>query len=106
MSWLIPLAGLGITVVINAVAKPLGAVGFVIFAAGVVIGLVLAVLALALSGKYRGVLGHAIGGLVTSIALALLIVGMFWAVAKLRAIQERQRERRPGVEQTAPHRGS
>jgi hypothetical protein len=112
LSWLIPLACLGITVFFNTVVRPpqgtnatarfLGAAAAVLFIASVGVGFVLAVVSLALSSKYRGVLGHAVGGLVTSVAFALLIVGMFWAVAKLRAILERQREGRPGVQQTAP----
>jgi hypothetical protein len=111
LSWLVPLACLGVTLLVNAVrmqqpanrvAGWIGAAGFVLFVAGVAVGLVLAVVSLALSVSYRGVLGHAVGGLAASVALGLLIVGMFWALATLRAIQERQREGRPGVQQTAP----
>jgi hypothetical protein len=101
MSWTLPLFCLGITIVINCVAKPLGAAGFVIFAGGVVVGFILAIVSLVHSSKYQGVTGHAIGGLVTTIALTLLIAASFWAVSKLREIQERQRERKPGEQQTS-----
>jgi hypothetical protein len=86
----------------NRVAGWTGAAGFVLFAAGVAVGFVLAVVPLALSVSYRGVLGHAIGGLAAGVALGLLLAGMFWALGTLRAIQERQREGRPGVQQAAP----
>jgi hypothetical protein len=107
LSWLIPVAGAGITLFVNAVrmqqpanpvARWIGVAGFVLFVAGVAVGFVLAVVSLALSVKYRGVLGHAIGGLVASVAFALLIVAMFWAIATLRAIQERRQQGRPGGE--------
>ncbi len=112
LSWLIPLACLAVTVFVNAVrmqqpgnpvARLIGAAGAVLFVAGVGVGFVLAVVSLALSVSYRGVLGHAVGGLVTCVVLALLILAMFWALATLRAIQERRQQGRPGVQQTAPH---
>jgi hypothetical protein len=114
LSWLIPLACLGVTLFVNAVgmqlpdnpvAKWIGAAGFVLFVAGVAVGFVLAVVSLALSVKYRGVLGHAVGGLAASVVLGLLIVAMFWALATLRAIHERQQQGRPGAVQTAPRGG-
>src|SRR5262249_383675 len=42
--------------------------------------------------RYRGVVSHAVAGLATSMGLALLIVGTFWALARIREINERQRQ--------------
>jgi hypothetical protein len=80
MSWLIPLASFGIWIIIYSIVANTSVeispllynVVLVIFVTGVVIGFVLSVLSLVQSSNYQGMIGHAIGGLVITIALALL----------------------------------
>ena len=103
MSWVIPLAFPGLAIFINIVAKPIGAVGGFIFVGGVVVGFLLALFSLAWNWKFRGVIRHAVGGLATSITLALLIAAMVWALAKVRSIQEKQRQERPRIEPSSRH---
>jgi hypothetical protein len=92
-SWLVPLLGLGATIAINGVARTsgtvgLGAAGFVIFAGSIVVGFLLAIWSLCYAGKYQRVLGHSLGGLVTTVALTLLVAAGFYAISVVRTAAE------------------
>ena len=84
LSWMLPLICLGISIAINVAAKPLGAIGGFIFMGGVLVGFILAVVALFMSMKYRGVLGHAIAGLIANVVFGIAIIGMFHAISLYR----------------------
>ena len=94
LSWQLPLGGLLFTVAMNAAFRQIplmGIVGFLAFAGCAIIGFVMALIALGAAVKYRGVLGHAIGGTITGVLLLVMIVGLFGAVGAARDAARRQR---------------
>ncbi len=89
-SWLVPLLGLAATIAANSVARMsgtagLGAAGFVIFAGSIVVAFVLAIWSLCYAGKYQRVFSHAVGGLITTVALTLLVAASFYAISAVEA---------------------
>ena len=85
LAWLLPLVCLGISIAINMIAEPLGAIGALIFIGGVIVGFVLSVIGLFMARKHHGILGHAIGGLVANVLLGLAIIGMLHALFLISA---------------------
>ncbi len=110
--WLLPLFGLGTSMVLNflahSVGSLLGMAGFLVFALAIVAGLVLSIACLAKAGGDRRTLAHGIAGLVVNIALVGLIIFMFFAVAKVRDIARKAEAQRqqgtagPAVQQPDP----
>lgn len=97
MSWVLPLACLGCSVIANTALREvpmLGLIGGLVFLAGTIIGGGLALVSLAASLRYSGVLRHAIGGLITSALLGLLLIGSFVAVNAARDAARRARVQR------------
>ena len=96
LSWVLPLASLAVTVVLNTAFRQIpiiGIVGFLAFAGGTLIGLVLAIIGLVAALRYQRVFKHAISGFATSVLLLLLIVALFQATAMARDAARRARAR-------------
>jgi hypothetical protein len=95
LSWLIPLACLVLTIIVNVTLKPRGPVGGYILGGGAIIGFSLAVCSLVVNRKRDGVPTHAFGGLVTSVTFAFMIAGMLMFTAIARNGGERLQKSAP-----------
>ncbi|MEQ8790900.1 MAG: hypothetical protein RIC55_31850 [Pirellulaceae bacterium] len=97
-SWQLPLLCIGISIAVNILAKPLGALAGLILILSIPIGFVLSVVGIFLSFKYRGVIQHAIGGILTTVFMGLAIAAMFHAIGLAREAAQKQRERDAGAD--------
>ena len=100
-AWLLPLVGLGLTVMLNAMGRGmgeagryLGVFGAVLFIGSVFVGWLLTIGLIFSLLAGRGTLRHFVGGLIANALFTLLLVGAFHAshLARQAAREHQQRQ--------------
>jgi hypothetical protein len=92
LSWVLPAAGTGLSVVINTVAEPMGVIGGVLFILGVLSGLGLSIVCIIVCRGQGQSRGHSIAGLVVSGVLVLLVIALLPAVHMAREAAKKAEE--------------
>ncbi len=91
-SWKLPLLGLAFTVVFNAVARPFGAFGAIVFGLCVLGGLLLSIVGIYYAFTYSRILKHAIAGLLLNCLFIASIFAMFHAISLARDAARMKRD--------------